>query len=256
MKNCIGGTLNLAIDDEIIPSNPAHKLGRVIRAKGLRMEVDPLNREELSHLLGIVQEHYPIHYPLTLLLARTGLRIGEALALQWGDIDFHGRFINIRRNFSRGRIETPKSGKSRRVDMSLQLKDALLDLRHQRRLEAVRKGWGQVPEWLLVGQEGRALHANHWRKIFDKAVAKAGLRKIRIHDLRHNHASMLIQADESLAYIRDQLGHHGIKVTVDIYGHLAPEGNKSAMDRLDDHPSATIRNLSATTNEKGVNRVG
>ena len=142
------------------------------------------------------------------------------------------------------------------MDVSLQLKDALLDLRHQRRLEAVRKGWGQIPEWVFIGQEGRALHANYWKKIFDKAVAKTGLRKIRIYDLRHNYPSILIQAGESLAYIRDQLGHHSIKMTVDIYGHLAPEGNKSAVERLNDHPAATIRNLSATRNEKGVNHVG
>ena len=60
---------------------------------------------------------------------------------------------------------------------------------------------------------------------------------------------MLIQAGESLAYIRDQLGHHSIKVTVDIYGHLAPEGNKAAVDRLDD--DATFRNPAATEAEKG-----
>ena len=61
-----------------------------------------------------------------------------------------------------------------------------------------------------------------------------GLRKIHPHILRHTYASLLIQAGESLAYIRDQLGHHSIKVTVDIYGHLAPQGNKAAVDRLDD----------------------
>ena len=88
-------------------------------------------------------------------------------------------------------------------------------------------------------------------------MEKAKLRKIRIHDLRHSYASLLIQAGESLAYIRDQLGHHSIKVTVDVYGHLAPEGNKAAVDALDDSTfDETIRNLSATSNKKGVNREG
>jgi integrase len=59
---------------------------------------------------------------------------------------------------------------------------------------------------------------------------------------------LLIQAGESLVYVRDQLGHHSIKVTVDIYGHLSPEGNKDAVDRLDDvFEYATKRNLSATS---------
>jgi len=70
------------------------------------------------------------------------------LALQWGDIDFHGRFMNIQRGFSRGKIETPKNGKPRRVDMSLQLRDALKHVRHERRLETVKKGWGGIPEWV------------------------------------------------------------------------------------------------------------
>lgn len=253
MKNCIGGICNLAVDDEVIASNPAHKLGKVIRAKGLRIQLDPLNREELSLLLNSFRDHFPGHYTMALTLARTGMRLGEVLALQWGDIDFHGRFITIERNFSRGKIETPKNGKSRRVDMSLQLSDSLKELRQQRRLETAKKGWGQIPDWVFVNEKGTPLDSSHWRsRVFNKALEKAGLRKVRVHDVRHSYASLLIQAGESLAYIRDQLGHHSIKVTVDIYGHLAPEGNKSAVDRLDDDQGATIRNLSATTNTKGV----
>ena len=80
------------------------------------------------------------------------------------------------------------------------------------------------------------------------------MRRVNVHSLRHAYASLLIQAGESLAYIRDQLGHHSIKVTVDIYGHLAPEGNKAAVDRLDD--DATTRNPGATKNEKRLTANG
>ena len=66
---------------------------------------------------------------------------------------------------------------------------------------------------------------------------------MRIHDLRHTYASLLIQQGESLVYIKEQLGHHSIQVTVDIYGHLVPGGNKAAVDRLDDAP---VCNLCAT----------
>jgi integrase len=76
----------------------------------------------------------------------------------------------------------------------------------------------------LTRPSGRVLH---------KAVAKAGLRQIRIHDLRHTYASLLIQNGESLAYVQEQMGHHSIRVTVDTYGHLVPGGNKAAVDRLD-----------------------
>jgi integrase len=68
-------------------------------------------------------------------------------------------------------------------------------------------------------------------QVFYRCLSKVGLRHVHIHDLRHTYVSLLIQQGESLAYIRDQLGHHSIQVTVDIYGHLVPGGNKAAVDR-------------------------
>jgi integrase len=253
MKSAIAGVLSLAVDDNVLQGNPAHRLGKVIRPKQVHEEIDPLTRDELGLLLSVCKEHFPAHYPMALTLARTGIRLGEVITLQWGDIDFHGRFINVRRNLSRGKIQTPKNGKSRKIDMSQQLTATLKELRHARKLEAIKKGWGGVPEFVFVNESGYLLDKNNWRKrVFYRVLEKAGLRQIRVHDLRHTFASLLIQAGESLAYVRDQLGHHSIKVTVDIYGHLAPGGNKAAVDRLDDEVDATIRNPSATTNKNGV----
>jgi integrase len=79
-------------------------------------------------------------------------------------------------------------------------------------------------------------------RVFYKVLEQAELRHIRFHDLRHTFASLPIQNGESLAYVKDQLGHPSIQVTVDIYGHLIPGANRAALDRRDD----------ATTNEKGV----
>jgi integrase len=251
IKSVVSGVLNLAVDDEILSSNPAHRLGKVVKTKNIRDGIDPLSRDELSLLLRTFREEFPKDYPLALTLARTGMRYGEALALQWGDIDFHNRLIRIQRNFTKGNILTPKSGKSRSVDMSKQLKSALFEMRHRRKLETVRKGWGKVPEWVFVNKTGNPLDGNNWRRrVFYRCLSKAGIRKTRIHDLRHTYASLLIQAGESLAYVRDQLGHHSIRVTVDIYGHFTPGGNKDAVDRLDDNFDATIRNLYATKTKK------
>ena len=225
----------MAVDEEVITFNPAQRLGRVIRSKGLQLSVEPLTKVELTLLLETFQVHYPDHYPLLLTMARTGMRIGEVLGLQWGDIDFNGRFITIQRNISRGNIETPKNGKIRRIDMSNQLTEVFQDLHHQRKVETLKKGWQQVPEWVFISETGGKLDSCNWRnRVFNKALEKAKLRKIHPHVLRHTYASLLIQAGVSLAYIRDQLGHHSIKVTVDIYGHLAPEGNKAAVDLLDE----------------------
>lgn len=87
-------------------------------------------------------------------------------------------------------------------------------------------------------------------------LKKVGLRHVRLHDLRHSYASLLIQNGESLPYVKEQLGHHSIQITVDTYGHLVPGGNRAAVDRLDDpqdsSQNTTIRNLSATNGADSV----
>lgn len=89
-----------------------------------------------------------------------------------------------------------------------------------------------------------------------KTIAtSAGLKAyVRLHDLRHTFASLLIQNGESLAYVKEQMGHHSIKITVDTYGHLVPGGNKAAVDRLDQLETATLRNPDATSSENLVSR--
>ena len=78
------------------------------------------------------------------------------------------------------------------------------------------------------------------RHIFKRILEKSEIRQIRFHDLRHTFASLLIQQGESLACVKEQMGHSSIQVTVDVYGHLVPGGNRAAVDRLDDvQPSAT-----------------
>lgn len=94
-----------------------------------RRAVEPLTREEVSSFLCLAKTKVPRLYPLFLCAARTGLRQGELLALQWDDIHYIGRFIEVRRSITHGALTTPKSGESRRVDMSLELTQALKDLR-------------------------------------------------------------------------------------------------------------------------------
>jgi integrase len=119
-----------------------------------------------------------------------------------------------------------------------------------RKEETLRKAWGGVPDWVFCTEQGRPLDGDNLRhRVFYKVLAQAGMRRFRCHDLRHTFASLLIQNGESLAYVKDQLGHSSIQVTVDIYGHLIPGANRAAVDRLDD---ATGRNPAATTNEKGA----
>src|SRR5208337_3967409 len=75
--------------------------------------------------------------------------------------------------------------------------------------------------------------SNLFHYYFLPCLEHAGLRRFRFHDLRHTFGSLLIQDDASLAYVRDQMGHSSIQVTVDIYGHLIPGANVSFVDQLD-----------------------
>jgi integrase len=85
-----------------------------------------------------------------------------------------------------------------------------------------------------IPRGGTQLDPSNLRKVFYRLLTAAKLRRVRFHDLRHTFASLLIQQGEGLAYIRDQLGHSSIKVTVDTYGHLVPGGNRQAVDKLDE----------------------
>jgi integrase len=232
-----------AVEDDIIPANPIARLGRLIKRKDRKSDVNALTRDEASALLEALNEHYPRHQPFFLCALRTGMRLGELLALEWGDIDFSGGFIEVRRAYVLGHITTPKNGKNRRVDMSRQLAETLQRLLVARKKEALAKGWSEVPERVFVNEVGGVLdHGNLRQRVYWPALAKAGLRRIRIHDLRHTFASLLLQNGESIVYVKDQLGHHSIQITVDIYGHLVPGANRQAVDRLDDNFSGTYKN--------------
>jgi len=247
MKNAISGILGLAIDDEIIQTNPAHNVGKLYKRQDPKLKVVPFDRNELAIILNTFRIHSPRLYPLILTLTRTGIRFGEGLGLQWQDVDFERRFITIERGLSKGKLETPKNGQSRKVDMSKQLASTLKDLHHHRKIETLHRGLKKMPEWVFVNMFGKPYHESHPRRTFYKALEKAGLRKIRIHDLRHTYATLRISKGDNIADVSKQLGHHSIKFTMDIYYHWIPGGNKSEVDGLDDLGlNATKRNLSAT----------
>jgi integrase len=119
-----------AIDDNKVGLNPAAKLDKWLKPKDVPAEEpkDPFTAIELELYLNTVRKHHPRYYPFFLTLARTGMRLGEALALQWGDIDFNGRFLDIRRALVEGKGTTTKSGIARRVTASPQLLEVLAKL--------------------------------------------------------------------------------------------------------------------------------
>jgi integrase len=234
----LSSILSQAVEDEYLPANPALRLGRYLRqGDEPKPEIHPFTREEAARLLTAAREHFPRWHPLLLCALRTGLRQGELLELQWADVDMTDRFVWVRRNLVGGILTTSKNHQQRRVDMSLQLKGTLTALRRQERVRWLKKG-KRIPVWVFASQDGTALDEANVRHMFYRILEKADLRRIRFHDLRHTFASLLIQQGESLAYVRDQMGHASIHITADVYGHLVPGANQGAVDRLDDAPPA------------------
>ena len=234
-RNCISGVLGLAVDHELIPANPAQQLKRLIKPKDRARDINPLSRGELRLFLDTVKQHFPDYYPLFLLLARTGMRLGEALALKWGDIDFNGRFIEIRRNYVRGKIQTPKSNKIRKIDMSQQLAQVLKEHRNNQKMRDLKLGLGDKSQFVFVNKAGNLIDKGSLRsRVFKKSLGKAELRHMRIHDLRHTYATIRISKDDNVADVSNQLGHHSVKFTYDTYYHWVPGNKKDEVDGLDD----------------------
>jgi len=242
MKDVISGVLNKALDDEIIQSNPALQLGKnILKTKDQKKHINALTPEELKQLLETVSEHFPGHYALFLLLARTGMRIGEALALQWEDINFDKRFIEVKRSVYRDKISTPKNGKTRLVDMSLQLAKALKTHKKGFKLGLAGKKGGNA-QFVFTNRNGNIIDKDNWRRrVFTKAVQKAEIKRVRIHDLRHTYATLRISKGDNIADVSNQLGHHSVKLTMDVYYQWFPGKKKSEVDGLDD-PSLTLPN--------------
>jgi integrase len=231
----LSNILNQALDDEIIKENPTRRLFGLIPKKDRKSDINPLKREELRVFLDKARELYPRYYPFFLCAARTGMRLGELLALECGAVDFNGRFIEVRQAMSRHRLTTPKNKKIRRVDMSQQLATVLAEHKLEMKKEALRKGRA-MPERVFTRESGEPLTATTiTSRVFNRCLERVGLRHVRFPDLRHSFASILIHDQkESMAYVKEQMGHHSIQMTVDLYGHLSPEGDKSAVDGLDD----------------------
>ena len=241
-----------AIDDDLVTVNPVVKMGRLVRsAEGADAHINPLGSEEVRLLLSTAREKLPLFYPVLLCAVRTGMRQGELLGLQWGDLDYHGQFIEVRRSIVRRQVTTTKTHKIRRVDMSRQLSTVLHALQETRQLEASMEGQ-PLSGWVFVGPTGQRMSNELVRQALATCLRSAGLRHVRFHDLRHTFASLLIQQGANVKYIQQQLGHGSISITLDVYSHLFEGDHRHHVHNLDDPPdngSQTERSAAKTATQ-------
>ncbi|MBN1903690.1 MAG: site-specific integrase [Deltaproteobacteria bacterium] len=234
IRDVISGPMGYAVDEELLPGNPVSGvLKRLQLEREKRVKIEPLNEQEVQLFLDTCQQPYfREHYEFFLCAYRTGMRLGELLGLKWGDIDWNQKFIRVERTYKRGRFEKPKNGKVRRVDMSDQLFSALRKLLTERKKDALKLGLG-APVEFVFHRKGNPMEQNYIRRIYKRILTTAGIRNMRLHDIRHTYASLLLSQGESPVYVKEQLGHHSIQITVDVYGHLIPSSNRGAVNRLD-----------------------
>ena len=234
--------LSAAVEDGILSANPAAKMGRFVQSHKTEHQAQAMAPHEVERFLEAAKEYCPTYYPLFLIALRGGLRQGEILALKWGDFQFGqgeldlNRYIVVQRRWYRGRFSTPKGNKSRRVDISRELRRVLLDLRDERMLEAFQAGRSSIADDLLFrGEKGNPISVRTLvENYFLPSLERAGLRRFRFHDMRHTFGSLLTQSGAPLPYVRDQMGHSSIQITADKYVHLISGRNVGFVDRLDE----------------------
>jgi integrase len=240
-KDCISGVLSHAMDEELITVNPTVGLTKHLQIQRNKVEhVDPLNHAEVGLFLESCLKTYPEFYPFFLTAFRTGMRLGELLALQWGDIDFNGKYIRVERSYKLKQTTPTKNGRSRRVDMSNQLIETLKYHFTKCKEQGLALGLGKAPE-LVFHRNGKPLEQNYIRRVFKRILDKAGLREIRIHDMRHTYASLLLSDGVTPMYVQRQLGHSSITMTCDVYGTWIPDGSRALVNQLDRTPSVDNR---------------
>ncbi len=235
----LSAMLSEAVNEDIIPANPVQTrtLSRHYGGKTRREEKEmvPFTLQELHHLEAVATAHFSRWALLVMVLARTGMRWGEATALRWEDIDWERRQVRVSRSRQIGtlRVKQPKTESStRNVDLSPEL---------VARLEEKRRKSG----WIFSTRGGHLLSPPNFQRVWEKMLAKAELRYRNLHNLRHTFASILLSMGEPILYVSRQLGHSTPNTTLSVYSRWIPS----------EDADPRVRRLDKSATEKGEEKV-
>lgn len=174
------------------------------------------------------------------LMLTTGLRPGEALGLKWADVDFENGRLHVQRalvrinNSGQWRLEEPKTVRARRVIPLPRNVLQVLKVHRKQQLEEKLKATNYTDYgFVFATANGRPLaEKNLVREYFKPLLKKAGLPDIRLYDLRHTCATLLLAAGENPKVVSERLGHASVTITLDTYSHVLPDMQKSATKKL------------------------
>ena len=222
INNQLSAIFNYAVRYYDLKSNPCAKAGSMGKSKA--EEMDFWTGEEFRKFIDSVMNKR-LSYMAFMTLYWTGMRLGELLALNPKDVDLKKRTISITKSYQRlGKkdvITPPKTSKSKRVItipefLAADIKDymdSLYDLQEDDRLFPITK-----------------YYLEHEMQ---RGIKESGVKRIRVHDLRHSHASMLIELGFSPLEIANRLGHEKVETTLNTYAHLYPNKQTKLAERLD-----------------------
>ena len=181
-----------------------------------------------------LQRVEPDFYTQFLCLFMTGLRLGESLGLEWDDLQERSMCVARTVDSQTGNVGTPKGGKSRNVDMNVELIEALRRWKVRQAEKALKEGrGGELPARVFPMPSAKS-GAWRVRAVFKRVLKKAGLPDyFSPHCCRHSYASILLSEDGGrLLYVQEQLGHASIQETVDTYGKWLRKDGRGAVDTL------------------------
>ena len=227
--------LSHAVREELLARNVA-KLVQV--ATPVQEEIEPWTDIEARTFLAATRQHR-LHALFVVALG-LGLRRGELLGLRWADIDQRASRLRVTQTLQRVKGEgiilgPPKSRRSRRVlTMPAIVSKALADHRAAQAVDRKQVG-SSWPENGLVftTTTGRPIEPRNLSIAYGRLIARAGVRRIRFHDLRHTCATLLLARGVSPRVVMDILGHSQIAVTMNIYGHVIPAMQEQAASEID-----------------------
>ncbi len=214
-----------AVDADVVARNVAERAKPPRPNRRARREIQCWEPDELARFLEHV--HGTRLEAAWRLAAMTGMRRGEILGLRWSDVDLDNARISVRHavvSVAYKVLEsTPKSHQARVIDLDPESVDLIREHRRKQQLERNQWGSDYLDNDLVIAMEnGEPLHPQSFSQAFERLVKRAGLRRIRLHDLRHTHATIAVKAGVPVKVISERLGHESPAFTLKQYAHVVP----------------------------------
>lgn len=219
----LSSALNHAVKWRLLSTNPCSLTDPPkINVK----EMKTWSIDELKRFLTHTSDTY-LHIAYILALY-TGMRMGEILGLRWKDIDFHQGRIHVLQSLARSKKglifqDTKSKGSKRSIDITEDVIAALKKHRSQQNQNKRLLGAAYKDHDLVVcSQLGTPMSRENLRRHYKRMIKECGVPKIRFHDLRHTHATIMLQLSEHPKIVSERLGHSRTSLTLDVYSHVTP----------------------------------